>query len=369
MVTGKPKTSARPKGGKGNATKSRPAVTTKGKPWTFPKNTLEDAIRVPKAIEEKNAGNPMRALELARAVEFRQSNDWRFLDLLRSANQYGLVEGSGANANIQLGKLGQDIVAPGSTNQRQQALLAAFRSVEDFKKVEDFYGGKRIPEDEFFLNTLTREFNVPRDRAERFAEVFLENIKYLRAFDASRSVAPEVTPADKIIPVKSSTETPFTARTISREPRVREFLDTCFVMMPFGEWFDRYYQDIYIPAIKEAGFEPVRADELFTTGSVVEQIWDQITKAKVLLADLTDKNANVFYELGLAHAAHKPVIFASAKVEDVPFDLRHLRVIIYQVREPEWAEKLRKNVTDYVKNAAKEPEKSIPHPFRIHGEK
>ena len=75
MVTGKPKTSARPKGGKGNATKSRPAVTTKGKPWTFPKNTLEDAIRVPKAIEEKNAGNPMRALELARAVEFRQSND------------------------------------------------------------------------------------------------------------------------------------------------------------------------------------------------------------------------------------------------------------------------------------------------------
>ena len=44
-------------------------------------------------------------------------------------------------------------------------------------------------------------------------------------------------------------------------------------MMPFGEWFDRYYQEIYVPAIKEAGFEPVRADELFTTGSVVERIW------------------------------------------------------------------------------------------------
>jgi hypothetical protein len=59
----------------------------------------------------------------------------------------------------------------------------------------------------------------------------------------------------------------------------------------------RYYQEIYMPAIKEAGFEPVRADELFTTGSVVEQIWEQIEKAKLLLADLSGKNPNVFYEL------------------------------------------------------------------------
>jgi hypothetical protein len=119
------------------------------------------------------------------------------------------------------------------------------------------------------------------------------------------------------------------------------------------------------PAIKEAGFEPIRADELFTTGSVVEQIWEQIQKAKVLLADLSGKNANVFYELGLAHAAKKPVVFTSAVVEDVPFDLRHLRVIIYDIREPEWAPRLRKSISDYLRNAMKEPEKSIPHPFRF----
>jgi hypothetical protein len=139
-------------------------------------------------------------------------------------------------------------------------------------------------------------------------------------------------------------------------------------MMPFGSWFDKYYQEIYMPAIKEAGYEPVRADELFTTGSVMEQVWDQISRAKVLIADLSDKNPNVFYELGLAHAARKPVIFSSARVDDVPFDLRHLRVIIYDTREPEWAATLRKYVTDYLKNASKEPEKSIPHPFRAMAE-
>jgi hypothetical protein len=167
------------------------------------------------------------------------------------------------------------------------------------------------------------------------------------------AAAAAATPAEKI-----------PSPVVSKEPRVREFLDTCFVMMPFGPWFDRYYQEIYIPAIKEAGFEPVRADELFTTGSVVEQIWEQIEKGKLLLADLSGKNPNVFYELGLAHAARKPVVFTAAQVDDVPFDLRHLRVIIYDIREPEWASRLKKSITDYLRNAAKEPEKSIPHPFR-----
>jgi hypothetical protein len=302
------------------------------KAWTFPKNTLEDAIRVAQAIEEKNAGNPMRATDLAVAVGFRQPNDWRFLDLLRSANQYGLVAGTPSTA-IPLTQLGQDIVAPSSPHQRSEALLAAFRNVEAFANVENFYAGKSIPEDEFFLNTLTRDFNISRDRVETFAKVFQENLRYLKAF------TPSPTPAERAatsgdVPRGTTPPEQIPAPTISRTPRVREFLDTCFVMMPFGPWFDRYYQEIYAPAIREAGFEPVRADELFTTGSVVEQIWDQIEKAKLLLADLSGKNANVFYELGLAHAARKPVVFTSSNTEDVPFDLRHLRVIVYDIREP-----------------------------------
>jgi hypothetical protein len=336
----------------------------KGAPWTFPKNTLEEAIKVSKAVEEKNAGNPMHAGDLAKALGYRQSSDWRFLDLVRSANLYGLVTGSGKTAKISVEKLGQDIVAPSSPQQRQEALFAAFHKVPEFGEVERFYGGKRIPEDEFFTNTLTRDFKIPRDRVDRFAEIFLANLKFLRAFNAGPAAVGEAALAGPAAPEGEPTEGAGLVRTVPREPRVREFLDTCFVMMPFGSWSDKYYQEIYVPAIKEAGYEPVRADELFTTGSVMEQVWDQISKAKVLLADLTDKNPNVFYELGLAHAARKPVIFSSARVEDVPFDLRHLRVIIYDTREPEWAATLRKYVTDYLKNASKDPEKSIPHPFR-----
>lgn len=327
--------------------------------WTFPRHTLEEAIAVPKAIEEKNGGNPMRSEMLAKAVGFNQPSDWRYKGLVRSANQYGLVSGSGEKSVVSLIKTGQDIVAPSSPDQRQEALLKAFKNVEDFKKVEEFYRGKRIPEDEYFVNTLTREFSIPRDRAERFSEVFRANMSFLKSF-----AVPTETDVSQGAPSASNVKPLARKEPGEPEQRVREFLDTCFVMMPFGQWFDRYYQEIYIPAIKDAGFEPVRADELFSSGSVVEQIWEQIEKAKVLLADLTDRNPNVFYELGLAHAAKKPVVFTAAHLEDIPFDLRHLRVIVYEVQAPNWAEKLRKTITDYVRNAVKDPAKSIPHPFR-----
>ncbi|HEV2078682.1 MAG TPA: hypothetical protein VGR19_02130 [Allosphingosinicella sp.] len=135
-------------------------------------------------------------------------------------------------------------------------------------------------------------------------------------------------------------------------------------MMPFGEWLDTYYKDIFVPAIKDAGLEPVRADELFTTGSVIEQIWDQIQRAKVLLANLSGKNANVFYELGLAHAAQKPVVFTTSSLDDVPFDLRHLRVVVYDLRDPAWGLKLQRSLTAYLRAARTDPERSVPQPFR-----
>src|SRR5437660_771976 len=125
---------------KAKITARRPRAASKPH-WTFPKSTLEQAIVVAKAIEDKNAGNPMKADVLCRAVGFNQP-DWRFLELLRSANQYGIVEGSGAAATVKLTQLGQDIVAPGSAPQRQTALRKAFRNVEEFQKVEDFYKGK-----------------------------------------------------------------------------------------------------------------------------------------------------------------------------------------------------------------------------------
>jgi hypothetical protein len=194
-----------------------------------------------------------------------------------------------------------------------------------------------------------------------FIEVFTKGLAFLKSFRAEGAEIAQAEPK----PTRDGALMPSKAVGTEEPAKGRTFLDTCFVMMPFGEWFDLYYKEIFTSAIKEAGMEPLRADELFSTGTVIEQIWEQIQKSKILLADLTGKNPNVFYELGLAHAAQKPVVFTSASLEDVPFDLRHLRVIVYDIRNPSWGEKLKTDLTAYLKNAKNEPEKSIPQPFRV----
>ncbi|MDX1972685.1 MAG: hypothetical protein SFY68_09160 [Candidatus Sumerlaeia bacterium] len=327
-----------------------------GKAWTFPKLSLEESIRVAQAIEENNAGNPLPSGELVKAVGFKKTNDWRFRDLLKAAIQYGLVEGT-PTTDISLTALGNKIVAPSDPGERTRGLASAFESVPDFKKVRDFYKGKPLPEDEFFTNTLVREFKIPRERVDKFIEVFTSNIQYLKAYKAFPD-------KQDMASIATSIDSEEIGAGQEHEAAGRTHLDNCFVMMPFGGFYDIYYKEIYMPAIKDAGFEPVRADDLFSTGMFIEQIWEQVRKAKVLLAELTGKNANVYYELGLSHAIQKPVVFVSGTIDDVPSDLRHLRVITYEVRQPNWAIELRKQITSYLKNAKQDPEKSIPATFR-----
>lgn len=104
---------------------------------------------------------------------------------------------------------------------------------------------------------------------------------------------------------------------------------SCFVLAPFGLPFDRYYSNIFVPAVQDAGLLPIRADSLFRPSPIMDDIWRFVRGATVLIADLTTKNPNVFYELGLAHAIAKPVILVANTIDDVPFDLRGLRVLTY----------------------------------------
>jgi hypothetical protein len=114
--------------------------------------------------------------------------------------------------------------------------------------------------------------------------------------------------------------------------------------MPFGGWLDDYYTSIYCPAIEAAGLEPHRADDLFTPSTITNDIWAYTKKAKVVLADLTGKNPNVFYELGLAHALGRPAILISESLEDIPFDLRALRIILYDKNAPDWGRILKEKI-------------------------
>jgi hypothetical protein len=136
--------------------------------------------------------------------------------------------------------------------------------------------------------------------------------------------------------------------------------DSCFVMMPFAAPLGGYYESVYKPAIEKAGLQPVRADaEIFGAGKIMNQVWSGIRRAKVLVAELTSRNPNVFYELGLAHALKKPVVLVSSNEDDVPFDLQHIRVIYYDVNDPFWGQKLLSKVAENILSAIENPEEAI----------
>lgn len=103
-----------------------------------------------------------------------------------------------------------------------------------------------------------------------------------------------------------------------------------FVLMPFDAAFD----DIYKLGIKETaeklGIRAERVDEqIFHKENILERIYSQIDAADLIIADLTGRNPNVFYETGYAHAKGKLCLLLTSKADDIPFDLKHHRHLIY----------------------------------------
>lgn len=133
----------------------------------------------------------------------------------------------------------------------------------------------------------------------------------------------------------------------------------CFTIMPFGGWFDTYYEQIFLPAIESSGLVARRADDLYRPSAIVHDIWEITKKAKIVLAELSGRNPNVFYELGLAHALAKPAILVTQTVEDVPFDLRALRVIVYDRNEPNWGDVLKTAIESSIREILTSPVKSV----------
>ena len=104
----------------------------------------------------------------------------------------------------------------------------------------------------------------------------------------------------------------------------------CFYLCPFSEPFNSIYQVHVTPTVISEGFSIIRADQLYGTEPVIEDIWTGINEAELLIADVTGRNPNVAYEIGIAHTVGKPVILLTQNMQDVPFDLRHLRAISYE---------------------------------------
>lgn len=111
---------------------------------------------------------------------------------------------------------------------------------------------------------------------------------------------------------------------------------TCFVIMPISDvdgydkgHFTRVYEYIIKPACKNAGFEPIRADDTSKANVIIVDILQQILKADMAICDISSRNANVFYELGFRQAFNKKTVLIRDNKTAMPFDISSVRTLSY----------------------------------------
>ncbi len=249
-----------------------------------------------------------------------------FFYLTAGARDYGLTEGTRAAKKISLADIGKRFVYPKDKDAERQALQDAFFNVAIFKKVYEYYKGPTLPELKYVANTLQTEFGLPAEYHAQFIGIFQANCRFVqKAGDITLEV-----PA----PGGKAAERTITLATPSKATGLR-----AFVILPFSEksgspWAKGFFSEVLntliTPAAVDAGF---KVDTARREGSDVIQatIVNQLLSADLVIADLTDHNPNVLFELGLRMSSEKPVALIRAEGTPPIFDVDNmLRVWSYK---------------------------------------
>lgn len=328
-----------------------PKSTAKSRPKVrpFPRYPLEKAIEVAQKIKELNGGEPWGPGEVATAVNIaKRSSNFQYL--ISAARDFGLINGNDRSEHISLTELGREIVYAPDPKVELIKKREAFEKIDIFSKVLAHYKGSDLPEMKYLGNTLKTKFDLPEEYHEEFSRLFGENAKYLGlsgvAIDTPRSVETGS---------KSSSPTVVLAEPDNKRGATQK----AFVIMPFGErgtaprpqgFFLEVLNALVVPAGKLAGFTVYTANR---TGSDVIQstIINDLLDSDLVIADLTDHNPNVLFELGLRIAQDKPVALIKSKDTGRIFDVDNL-MRVFEYDQNLWASTVQSdlpNLTDHIK--------------------
>lgn len=329
----------RGKTGKSSATSNKKKGPA---PRLFPALTLEEALKIPHAIRQYNAGNPWPPGELAKALKLGVKAE-KFFYLAASSRDYGLTLGSRSTAAIELAPTGKKLVYAPSKEIEAEATREAFLNVPVFKDVYEYYKGGPLPELKYLSNTLESIFHLPPTAHADFYRLYTGNIAFLASVGAH-------TPG-----IKERLEAGIASSDGARhsivvgEPKEKTKL-LAFVVMPFSEkteiypngFFGEVLLNLITPAAVEAGFKVETAKR---EGSDVIQstIVNDLLGADLVVADLSEHNPNVLFELGLRMAFDKPIALIRAKGTPAIFDVDNmLRVYDYDANL--WKSTIEKDV-------------------------
>jgi len=327
----------------------------------FPQTSFEEALLLGRAIQEHGAGQPIRRLTLFEALK-RSPDSGPTRKLITASNQYGITKGAYNAETLSLTQLGATASDPTAAPGTQLAAKAelAIIGIAPFKAIYEQYKDSRVPAPAV-LRDAAKAADIPDDEADECVETFLANardLNLIRNIGGSEHLIAIEAAVDEVDAKGGKSPTKQTASpadTVSladpavvvkpNEPRRSDARDSlaavttdlekvCFVLSPIGDEGSEYrkHADLVLssliePALAQLDLKAVRADKISVPGMITGQIMEHIARAKLVIADLSYGNPNVYYELALRHAVRKPFVQLIRTADKLPFDVGQFRTV------------------------------------------
>ena len=298
---------------------------------------------------------------------------------MTNSGRYGLTTGGYQAEFLELTKTGALATSPeASPRDRTRARFdLAIGSIQPFHSLYETFKDHKLPAQQVMRDHLV-DAGLPEDEAQECVELFIVNAKSVGLL---RPVAgtEHVLSIEHVLDELPGGISPSLAQQSSAPARgsrdgiedVRDLATTCFYITPIGDedTEERKHADVFLghvvePAIEALGLDlaVIRADHIDKPGLITTQVIQHVVEARLVVADLSFHNPNVFYELALRHATGKPTVHICRSIDRNPFDLADVRTIRIDVTDIHsfvtQTETWRAELTNQARQALEAPEVS-----------
>lgn len=316
----------------------------KRKQRPFPACSFEEALGFASEIAKYGSGQAVRRLSLFDHLQ-KAPESGPSRQLITNANKYGIIEGGYAAEYLKLTEDGARSVDD-ELPKREQAkarIKLAIDFIDPFKKLYDKFVGNKLPARNALID-VAREFDMDKGLVEEAVDTFIVNARFVGLLKTLSGAERLVTVDHMLDSLPSSSLSPTTGKP---QPQVTATMTTslvtaeqarfetvCFYITPIGEEDseERKHSDLFLGALVEPAMEAfqlkvIRADAIDKPGTITRQVIEYLLRSRLVIADLSFHNPNVFYELALRHAARLPVVQLIRTADRLPFDLNQLRTV------------------------------------------
>lgn len=315
----------------------------------FPATTFSNAMEFAQNVYRVGAGQKVRRMTLLEELGQSPSSSTARMAITNSS-KYGLTTGSYSAEWIELTDVGKKATSDtASAREKLRAKIeCAILNVAPFNGVYQSLIEAKLPVKSVLIDKIL-EFEVTSDAAEEAVDTLIVNLRdvgllktiagaeRIISVDQRLDELPSVSEGVGVVPQTSGIgydpKAPQIHQIITADRA--DYETTAFYVSPIGsdgsetrKHADLFASSIVEPALEQSKLRLIRADQIDSPGVITRQILDYVLHSRLVIADLSFHNPNVFYELAIRHVMRKPTVQIMRSRENVPFDISQSRTIM-----------------------------------------